>query len=812
MASQAASAGTSSDHIVQDLYGVAGPSERRRKKKQHHKRRSGSLSRVLTATVKGLQKAMSRTATPVRSSFYDESIHFTPAATTKSSSSNALFTSPRLPVKRKAKEHNHEMSPNSKQQRKIALESAAAAATPKIRGRTFAGKKKATNPGENSSQLISFSPLPNKSTTFLSVATPGASNMSDLPQEGTDIASPEDEEEINKEVEVKKVLHEDFENAAKEEPERLSRAVTRKSSSMRGPERRQRSPSERKIGIVRRRSQEMQARKLIRERAAANGGSHENILQTSKPTLTDVQKLLEIRSQLRNGKPTKAMSASTMAKPAAPVRATESLTNLKQDIGSLIEQSFGCGNDEADGSKGSVQDIVSKIENVSLQNKNSNMRRQSSAFEFSRSKRPLTRELRRQSSAFEVFAKNKDSAIAKMEEDPIYENFGRVETRASLRRRNSSVKDLIKKIESKPPAPAPPKTSKKTTVSSTAPSTSATQGNQKMPPPKQPQNEDEIWTDATDFFKNPGIPALPKHLRQDDLMASGCKRSSIIKIRQQNKGKVIKSVETFTKPQPVSTPGNRRLSARMGVATATTPIARTASAVPKPATVASANRRQTLTGIRTSCKPQPQYENVKNSPKIHTAKPSPKPAKNQENLYENVDSRRTNIVAHQKASRAKRIEGRRHLTIGYAGEAVVRSPLKERQNIVVTVQRSKSAQTPLQKNNRAKPKSTPPSGDIHPMVRRSHSLKVDTPEAIAVPKELRETIYDVTTPKSEKVKRQMSDRIVTPGRKRHPMIKSALASNAMTPRNRLIFATTVKQETPSKPFKITHTPRATKLY
>jgi len=43
--------------------------------------------------------------------------------------------------------------------------------------------------------------------------------------------------------------------------------------------------------------------------------------------------------------------------------------------------------------------------------------------------------------------------------------------------------------------------------------------------------------------------------------------------------------------------------------------------------------------------------------------------------------------------KSKRIEERRYLTIGYAGEKV-RSPLKERQNIMVTVQRSKSAQTP----------------------------------------------------------------------------------------------------------------------
>ena len=46
------------------------------------------------------------------------------------------------------------------------------------------------------------------------------------------------------------------------------------------------------------------------------------------------------------------------------------------------------------------------------------------------------------------------------------------------------------------------------------------------------------------------------------------------------------------------------------------------------------------------------------------------------------------------------------------------------------------------------------------MVRRSMSLKVATPDKIEVPSELRDTIYDVTTPKSEKVRRHLSDRMV----------------------------------------------------
>ena len=35
---------------------------------------------------------------------------------------------------------------------------------------------------------------------------------------------------------------------------------------------------------------------------------------------------------------------------------------------------------------------------------------------------------------------------------------------------------------------------------------------------------------------------------------------------------------------------------------------------------------------------------------------------------------------------------------------------------------------------------------------------------IEIPSSLKETIYDVTTPKSDKVKRNLSDRVITPGK------------------------------------------------
>ena len=66
------------------------------------------------------------------------------------------------------------------------------------------------------------------------------------------------------------------------------------------------------------------------------------------------------------------------------------------------------------------------------------------------------------------------------------------------------------------------------------------------------------------------------------------------------------------------------------------------------------------------------------------------------------------------------------------------------------------------------------------MVRRSMSLKVATPDEIVVPPELRDTIYDVTTPKSEKMKRHLSDRIV--------VSSGGSGKNRMRPRPRIKVA------------------------
>ena len=67
---------------------AVGPMERRNRKKKQQKRRSASLSRVFTATVKGIQKAMSRSTTPTRHATFGpnestaaSSFHCTPLPT-----------------------------------------------------------------------------------------------------------------------------------------------------------------------------------------------------------------------------------------------------------------------------------------------------------------------------------------------------------------------------------------------------------------------------------------------------------------------------------------------------------------------------------------------------------------------------------------------------------------------------------------------------------------------------------------------------------------------------------------------------------
>ena len=98
----------------------------------------------------------------------------------------------------------------------------------------------------------------------------------------------------------------------------------------------------------------------------------------------------------------------------------------------------------------------------------------------------------------------------------------------------------------------------------------------------------------------------------------------------------------------------------------------------------------------------------------------------------------------------------------------------EKQNIVATVQRSKSAQTPLQrkKNNNSKSNKEmheQENSNMHPMVRRSHSMRSPVVPIVA---EFSET--EVLTP--SKVKRHFSDCASNSGKR--PTIKP----HAGTPR------------------------------
>ena len=185
------------------------------------------------------------------------------------------------------------------------------------------------------------------------------------------------------------------------------------------------------------------------------------------------------------------------------------------------------------------------------------------------------------------------------------------------------------------------------------------------------------------------------------------------------------------------------MSARMGVATTAALASSTATASGTKTSASSRTsaaattahkaplatpRRQTLTGIRTSYK-SPLYENVagggvgaahkrRTSNNFSTPssaavgnnrKKTPTASRQRVHTDENAGARTpesTAILSKRaggvSAAASDRRKSKRFLTIGYAGEAVARSPLMERQNIVVTVQRSKSAQTPVWKATKPK--------------------------------------------------------------------------------------------------------------
>jgi len=927
----------SEDNLDED---TNGPSKRKSKKK-HVRRRSGSLSRVLSVMGKNIQKAMGRNSSTPGTKLDQTSIHSTPLPLFGGTPD---YPSPRATNAKRKATGDHELSPTSKQQKRT-FESTF---TPKMRTRTFSVKrfKRRKSEGKLKQSKESFqvhvknSPLPStmrtphisspmlhqrqtrQSLSSTTPAMPSCPSTSTLTEENVDnmdcteqIKVPEgiltktdydaeNYEEVRAHYEkikreVERLESTESIDSCAEVDERYSAAcaagtlaketretarqmarVRRRSSENKKP----RSPSQRRIGVIRRKSKEREE-KLTRQA----GRSPERITQrspTCKPALTPLNlNKPSLKTKLQRGhpnttsvglerpspvmgeeaggavgcKPRIKMSFKGKERPImkgvelpsqGPIKATcspgksqsprkkmshgDSIASLRNNISDLIEQSFGSGDkppstsntesvadcdnevfDICDGvarndvfdcrvnldkeiydEKNEMHELTDQVQNISFKNRSpatpvnksplqslpsddlfgqsspvtrAQLRRQSEGFEFTRPEdvdQDPHDTLRRQSSAFEF-----RSSFA----EPIYENLARDTTRGSLRRRNSSVKDLVLKLESeakrrvgvpdlvnnKPSGKRLGSLEMASTIISPNNVTSRNSSEQLGMDAKTAQSkafhgpliiteaDDEStlegWVDASDFFKNVAEAEAPQ-----------CGRSSIVKMRNQIRGRVQDSVTKFSQPgnTPLRHPGSRRLSARMGT-TITTPGIRSLQPPTNPNTPATGSaRKQTLTGIRTTTVPgkrmstyanptisstikakdnkSPVYEPVQprenirpNSTKSRSPNPSvtsaPQKVKKspREPTYQNVKVERKNsnsrdIKKHtverstsgskeRKArvkrnrsnaekERARRKEERRYLTIGYVGE--VRSPLKERQNIPANVRRSNSDQTP----------------------------------------------------------------------------------------------------------------------
>jgi len=795
----------SEDNLDDEDEASVGPSARRMKKK---KRRSGSISRVFGGALKGIQKAMSRSATPVaprrRHEGVDdvESLYATPMPLQLPAS--ARFTSPRMPVKRKARAEAEELSPKSKQQRKLT----GVEMTPKARSRSFSVKRFTSKSfraptdqqeggGGGGAVLNNYSPIPSRST--LKMATPSTPAQVDLPRQGQDILTPPSGHRRGRSRganysnnDADSSATSSAASSAANSPigrhSRASLAAARSMPEVVLPRRRSASPAERKIGGARK--QRPEARKARADEVAA-----------TKPSLHNFP-VEKVRARLRRGQggTAVALGATPGRAKHSPLRVMppsqqenqkeKSLVNLREDINSFIEKSFGAPN----ASEPFEDDVFEQTRTLPSTQPppTSFLRRQSSAFEFSRPSMlaggpegmPVLPEMRRQSSAFEIAARNRER------HPQSYQPFNVVETRASLRRKSSSVRDLVKRLEA--------------SAKKNGRDGGGSNGNRGMPPHRGDQQPDpsateegndeaseafgggeEEWTDAAEFFKQPVF----KQVLEEDV---GCKRSSIIKIRKENRGKVSQSVETFTRKPKIGTPSAmmpppaapgsvrrghstiagppaRRQSARLGVSSSST----SGSPVGTP----NQARRHIRSGIRTSV-------NYK-----HLIKEDGK----QEVIKETTNANPASTVAaavrtpdaHAK-KRPNRRRGhhfkgeRRHLTIGYSGE--VRSPLKERaNNVVATVQRSKSAQTPLHNKPAKRRTAAQENTAAHCMVTRSQSMRSPAKGTLTISLPEGNIVYRAGTPSGTPragsgVRRHQSERSATP-RKHH--LKTAAAVHAV---------------------------------
>ena len=733
--------GTSHSEDNLDEDNAAGPSRRKTKKKTHIRRRSGSLSRVLSSIGKSMKKAIGQeSVTPGGKS----AVHSTPLP---AFGGTPDFSPRGNHAKRKAGA-DHELSPSNKSQKRT-FESTF---TPKMRTRTFSvkrfkrkkseGKFKPANiketfvsyhevkvtPRRNSSRPSSspeIRKIQTRSSTASASATPtlaqeAGMDLSKTNEEDSTGIENEDFEEQYAEVKAQfnELEHEigalersaaddgvteRFEaacaagNLARESRETARQmARVRRSSSQ---ERKPRSPSQRRIGVIRRRSKERE-QKMSSRAGVSPERPDLNRAPSCKPCLTPLNlDKSSVRSRLQRGQPNSTsvglekpisspgydsnsgkarikMSFKEKERPnvvksskspnSRQNRSAEkkklshgdSIVSLKNDLSDMIEKSFGSddktkyGDDEVDEvfdntleskpGKTDVNDLSSKMENISFKNQSpplkpvddffaqaspvtrSQMRRVSDCFEFARPDDPLDREdtLRRQSSAFEFRSK-----FASFGSEPTYENLTRdVATRGSLRRRNSSVRDLVQKIESETrkrsidvPVAVPaskPSSAPATNVSNRKVSASSVSGRPipalqpsgsriaTKPPLRISSTKDEEfadgWVDASEFFKNVTQAEAPQ-----------CGRSSIVKIRTQIQGRVKDSVTKFSGhpgATPVRAGASRRLSARMGTCVTTPSHARQpkisgAGALTLPPTPGPSTRRQTLTGIKTTAAP-----------------------------------------------------------------------------------------------------------------------------------------------------------------------------------------------------------------
>ncbi|QQP34868.1 Uncharacterized protein FKW44_022908 [Caligus rogercresseyi] len=671
-----------------------GPSERRsRKKKKKKHRRSGSLSRVITA-FKGI---ISRSTTPSAASSSNSRRRNSGATPDSFLSQDYLGSSA---VKRKASKEEEvcqgpcsELIKSSIPKLLMGLETPL---TPKLRGKSFSVKRFK----KKSPFLVNYSPLRSRICLL--------TNQKSTPQTPDFLAG---------------TLAADRDLSDEERPIIKGR---------RGEEEHQSSSS--------------LARRVVLEHDSTPSDTHPNDDSSSSSN-----PFLLLNNSLRRGQPNSlstGLSKPSLSHPSEEeefpkLKREDSLAHLKKDLSILIESSFALGSSSSlEGAEEEsiparlpassnnainarhVKELISKMKSIDM------------ASPLTRSRRQSLEGGKAGNSGGGAQTRRMSSTLVDTIDSGCMSEGGlkRGESlRASLARKNSSVKDLVRRIESskkKIPSfgfiPEDPVAAAVSLVSEVS---------------GDLMEDQQQWVDATEFFKT--VPySMEEHsgradeeIDDPDAPFEGCKRSSIIRIRNENRGKVSKSVETFTQP--------RRASARMGVSTAPpTPFV---------------TKRRTQTGIRTTVAKRVPHKNEPSSQQdLKGAAKSKKDAQPQQT---------TTRRGGGKQSR-KHNKTRRHLTIGYLGEEPsggTRSPLRERVN-VITVQRSKSAQNPTQREVKKR------NGEII------------LQDLTSVPMALKDTLYDDSR---ERVRRNLSDRVMTPTKGASNTPSSSAAAPGATPPHKI---------------------------